>query len=147
MRPNERTKNGQKGAHEFNCKIFVIFEAIYDIYDKNYSRKKINDSSTILIFLPLNHLRHFGIFDLLGFVGAIQFSVEEIKWDAKSFKKFLKVRWGQKLIFCNFRVFESHLLKILQIFVIICCVSLLQRSRKHTSLRLLRKFSNKLIRK
>ena len=75
MRPNESTKNGQKGAHEFNCKIFVI----YDIYDKNYSRKKINVSSTILIFLPLNHLRYFGIFDLLGFVGAIQFSVEEIE--------------------------------------------------------------------
>ena len=98
--------------------------------------KKINVSSTILIFLPLNHLRHFGIFDLLGFVGAIQFSVEEIEWDAKSFKKFLKVRWGQKLIFCNFRVFESHLLKILQIFLIFCCVSLIQRIRKHTSLRL-----------
>ena len=78
MRPNESTKNGQKGAHEFNCKIFVLFEAIYDIYDKK-SRKKINDSSTILIFLPLNHLRHFGIFDLLAFVGAIQFSVEEIE--------------------------------------------------------------------
>ena len=87
MRPNESTKNGHKGAHEFNCKIFVIFEAIYDIYDKNYSRKKINVSPTILIFLPLNHLRHFGIFDLFWFVGAIKFSVEVIERDSKSLKK------------------------------------------------------------
>ena len=35
MRPNESTKNGRKGAHGLNCKIFVNFEAIYEIYDKN----------------------------------------------------------------------------------------------------------------
>ena len=50
---------------------------------------KINVSPTILIFLPLNHLRHFGIFDLLGLVGAIQFSDRA---RLKEFKKFLKVR-------------------------------------------------------
>ena len=89
MRPNKSTKNRRKGAHGFNCTFFVNFEAIYDIYDKNYSRKKINVSPTILIFLPLNHLRHFGIFDLLGLVGAIQFSDRA---RLKEFKKFLKVR-------------------------------------------------------
>ena len=35
MRPNESTKNGRKGAHGLNCKIFVNFDAIYEIYDKN----------------------------------------------------------------------------------------------------------------
>ena len=34
MRPNESSKNGQKGAHELNCKIFVNSEAISEVYDK-----------------------------------------------------------------------------------------------------------------
>ena len=32
-RPNERTKNGRIGAHGLNCKIFVNFELIFEIYD------------------------------------------------------------------------------------------------------------------
>ena len=36
------TKNGRKGAHGLNCKIFVNFEAIFEIYDENYSRKSIS---------------------------------------------------------------------------------------------------------
>ena len=40
IRPNECTKNGRKSAHGLNCKIFVNFETIYEIYDKNYSSKK-----------------------------------------------------------------------------------------------------------
>ena len=40
MRPKESSKNGRKGAHGFNCKIFVNFEAIFEIYDENYPRKK-----------------------------------------------------------------------------------------------------------
>ena len=34
MRPNESTKNGRKGAHGLNCKIFVNSEAISEVYDK-----------------------------------------------------------------------------------------------------------------
>ena len=40
MRPNESTKNRRKGAHGLNCKIFVNFKAIFEIYDKNYPGKK-----------------------------------------------------------------------------------------------------------
>ena len=84
MRPSESTKNGRKGAHRLNCKIFVNFEVIFEVYDKNYLRRKIHVSPTILNFLPLNHLRHFGIFDLFGFVKAIQFLVHRIEEDPKS---------------------------------------------------------------
>ena len=41
MRPNEITKNGRIGAYGLTCKIFVNFELIFEIYDKNYPIKKI----------------------------------------------------------------------------------------------------------
>ena len=49
---NEKSvKNGRIGAHGLNCIIFVNFELIFEIYDKNYSRKKkINVSTTLLKF-------------------------------------------------------------------------------------------------
>ena len=50
MRPNKSTKSGQKGAHRLNCKIFVHFEAIFEIYDKNSRKKKNHVSPTILKF-------------------------------------------------------------------------------------------------
>ena len=40
MRPNESMKNGRKGAQGLNCKIYVNFKVIFEIYDKNYSRGK-----------------------------------------------------------------------------------------------------------
>ena len=39
MRSNESTKNGRKAARGLNCKIFVNFEAIFEIYDESYHRK------------------------------------------------------------------------------------------------------------
>ena len=50
MRSNESTKNGQKGAHGLNCKIFVNFEVIFEIYDKNYHRKKFSCLRQFKIF-------------------------------------------------------------------------------------------------
>ena len=67
----ESAKNGRNGAHGLNCIIFVNSEVIFEIYDKNYPIKKFQVSRPILNFLPLNHFRHFSIFGLLGFVGAI----------------------------------------------------------------------------
>ena len=40
MSPRESAKNGRIGAHGLNCKIFVNSELIFEIYDKNYPRKK-----------------------------------------------------------------------------------------------------------
>ena len=40
MSPRESAKNGRNGAHGLNCKIFVNFEVEFEIYDKNYPRKK-----------------------------------------------------------------------------------------------------------
>ena len=40
MTPRESAKNGQIGARELKCKIFVDSEVKYEIYDKNYPRKK-----------------------------------------------------------------------------------------------------------
>ena len=87
MRPNECTKNGRKGAHGLNCKIFVNFEAIFESTTKITLGKNISCLSDDFEFLPLNHLRHFRIFDLLEFVWAIQFSVDVIDRDSKSLKK------------------------------------------------------------
>ena len=42
MHPNESTKNRRKGADGLNCKIFVNSKVIFEIYDKNYPRKKIS---------------------------------------------------------------------------------------------------------
>ena len=39
MRVHESTKNGRKGVHGLNCKIFVNSEAIFEIYDKNYLKR------------------------------------------------------------------------------------------------------------
>ena len=55
--PPESTKKGRKSANGLNCKIFLKSTVIFNNFE----------------FLPLNHLRHFGIFDLLRFVLAIQF--------------------------------------------------------------------------
>ena len=73
--PRESAKNGRNGAHGLNCIIFVNSEVIFEIYDKNYPIKKFQVSRPILNFLPLNQFKHFSIFGLLGFVGAIQFLV------------------------------------------------------------------------
>ena len=40
MSPRESTKNGRIGAHGLDFKIFVKSELIFEIYDKNYPRKK-----------------------------------------------------------------------------------------------------------
>ena len=40
--PRESAKNGRLGAHGLNCRIFVKSEVIFEIYDKNYPRKKIS---------------------------------------------------------------------------------------------------------
>ena len=40
MSPRESVKNGRIGAHGLNCLIFVNSELIFEIYDKNYPRKK-----------------------------------------------------------------------------------------------------------
>ena len=71
MSPCESAENGRNGAHGLNCIIFVNSEVIFEIYDKNYPLKKFQVSRPVLNFLPLNHFRHFSIFGLLGFVGAI----------------------------------------------------------------------------
>ena len=71
MSPRESAKNGRIGAHGLNCIIFVNSEVIFEIYDKNYPIKNISGLSADFEFLPLNHFRHFSIFGLLGFVGAI----------------------------------------------------------------------------
>ena len=47
MSPRESAKNGRMGA---NCKIFVDSEVKVEIYDKNYPRKKIHVSMTLLKF-------------------------------------------------------------------------------------------------
>ena len=39
--PREGDKNGRIGAHGFNWKIFLNFQLIFEIYDENYSMKKI----------------------------------------------------------------------------------------------------------
>ena len=41
MSPRESAKNGRIGAHGLNCKIFVDSEFRFEIFDKNYPRKKI----------------------------------------------------------------------------------------------------------
>ena len=38
--PHESTENGRIGAHGLNCKIFGNSAFIFEIYDKNYPRKK-----------------------------------------------------------------------------------------------------------
>ena len=40
MSPRESAKNGRNGTHGLNCKIFLNFELGFEIYDKNYPRKK-----------------------------------------------------------------------------------------------------------
>ena len=40
MSPRESAKNGRIGSNGLNYKIFVKAELIFEIYDKNYSRKK-----------------------------------------------------------------------------------------------------------
>ena len=40
--PRKSTENGRIGAHGLNCKIFVNSELLFEIYDKNYSKKKIS---------------------------------------------------------------------------------------------------------
>ena len=40
MSPRESAKNGRIGAHGLNCIIFVNFKLVFEIYDKNYPRKK-----------------------------------------------------------------------------------------------------------
>ena len=139
MRPNASTKNGQKGAHGFNCRIFVNFETVYEIYDKNYSSKK-----------NLMSLRRFWFFCLLitwdisvfltcwGWLGRFNFQIER---DLKSLKSF----WRCAEVFLQFSSFWASFAENFTNFF--SCVSLIQRSRKHTCLRLLRQFSNKLIRK
>ena len=42
MSPRESAKNGRIGAHGLNWKIFVNSELIFEIYHKNYPRKKIS---------------------------------------------------------------------------------------------------------
>ena len=46
MSPRKSAKNEENGAHGLNSIIFVNFKLIFEIYDKNYSRKK---------FLSLRH--------------------------------------------------------------------------------------------
>ena len=113
--------------------------------------KKFNVSLTILNFLPLNHLRHFGIFDLFWFVGAIKFSVEVIERDSKSLKKVFESALrcagsfsGQKLIISQFSSFWASFAQNLRIFFICFLHFLNQRCRKHTSLRLL-SFTNRFL--
>ena len=48
--PRESANNGRNGAHGLNCKIFIISELIFEIYDENYPRKKIHVSTTLLKF-------------------------------------------------------------------------------------------------
>ena len=40
--PRESAKNGRIGSHGLNCKIFLNSGLIFEIYDRNYSRKKIS---------------------------------------------------------------------------------------------------------
>ena len=49
--PRESAKNGRMGAGGLNCKIFVNFEVRFEIYDKNYPKKKI--------FMSLRHFWNF----------------------------------------------------------------------------------------
>ena len=62
MSSQKSTENGRIGAHGLNCKIFVKSDLIFEIYDKNYPRKKI--------FMPLRHFWNFSSLttrDILGF--------------------------------------------------------------------------------
>ena len=51
MSPRKSAKNGRNGADELNCLIFVKSQLIFEIYDKNYPRKKF--------FMSLRHLWNF----------------------------------------------------------------------------------------
>ena len=51
MSPRESAKNGRIGAHGLNCIIFVNSEFRFEIYDKNYPRKKN--------FMSLRHIWNF----------------------------------------------------------------------------------------
>ena len=51
MSPRESAKNGRIGAHGLNCIIFLNSELIFEIYDKNYPKKKN--------FMSLRHFWNF----------------------------------------------------------------------------------------
>ena len=80
----------------------------------------------------------FGIFDLLGFVGAIQFFVYKIRRDSKGLKKgFWKWASAQVIFFAIFKFLSLIYSKFFKIFIFLC-VFWIQRGRKHTSLLFLR---------
>ena len=57
--PRENPKNRRIGAHELNCKIFVNSELGFEIYDKNYPRKKnscLYDMFEIFVIEPVRSL-------------------------------------------------------------------------------------------
>ena len=59
MSPRESTKNGRIGAHGLSCKIFVNSEFRFEIYDKNYSKKKnscLSDHFEIFVIQPVRSL-------------------------------------------------------------------------------------------
>ena len=57
MSPRESTKNGRIGANGLNRKIFLNSELIFKINDKNYARKKIHVSTTLLKFFVQTDVR------------------------------------------------------------------------------------------
>ena len=53
MCPNESTKNERKGAQGLYWKIFVIFEAIFEIFDKNNEILCLSDNLKIFVVKPV----------------------------------------------------------------------------------------------
>ena len=50
----ESAKNGRNGAHGLNCKIFVNSELIFEIYDENKTKKKLQNDSSHVFWLYLS---------------------------------------------------------------------------------------------
>ena len=98
MSPLESTKNGRIGAHGLNCIIFVKSDFIFEIYDKNYPRKKnfmLSQSLWNFWFLTTRGILAF--FTLSGSFRLINFLL--IGWSKgqrvqkKRFWKWTEVDW------------------------------------------------------
>ena len=101
----ESAQNGRNGAHGLNCKIFVDYQVIFEIFVKNYPRKKFYVSQTILKFWQFLNVQNlnfdwqflrngqkywqfFVIFDQVDtFYFLVEFEVDEMRLKYRKWTK------------------------------------------------------------
>ena len=90
------------GAHGLNCKIFVNSELIFEIYDENYSKKKISC-----------------VYDTFDNLSKVFWNFRDVTWRVPSHDPvFHKLNFSNRIIqITNLRFLYAHYLNLYWLFV------------------------------